>query len=217
VGHVFSGTDESNMFFSKFFPSSFIFNDSDLSKYIDEKDKNTELYNKNAVVQFKERQILARNYLLPNNTNPWAIEVFDDCTADPKYLKKPIIQDLYKNGRHWMMMHISTYQFCLDLPSNIRSNVNGIFIMKEGNPNQRERLFKNFSDGGIDKYEFDYIMDEITEDWTSMYINKRSVSSRIDDTIMYYKADLDVVKDFKFGSKEFWDFHYQRVEDNNRL
>jgi len=78
-------------------------------------------------------------------------------------------------------------------------------------------LFKNFSDGGIDKYEFDYIMDEITEDWTSMYINKRSVSSRIDDTIMYYKADLDVVKDFKFGSKEFWDFHYQRVEDNNRL
>lgn len=205
VGHIFSGTEDSNSFFSDFFNPNFIFTADDMMKYLEKRD--ILLKPNNPVVMFKKRQQLASKFLEPINYNPWALEVFDDCTSDSKYFKKDIFQDLYKNGRHWRMLHISSFQFCLDLPTSIRTNINGAFIMKEGNPKMRERLFDNYSDGGMDKYEFNYIMDSLTDNYCSMYVNKKAKSNKVDETILFYKANPSrIPKDWKFGCKEFRDW-----------
>jgi hypothetical protein len=209
VGQIFSGSEDSNTFFSKFFPKSFIFTADDICKFLDKKE--IALKKDNPVIRFRKRQKMSSKYLINNGVNPWCIQIFDDCTADSKFYKKDILQDLFKDGRHWKMSHISSFQFCLDLPSSIRGASNGIFLMKEGNPRMRERLYENYAEN-LDKYEFDYIMDYLTDDFCSMYINKRATSSKIDDTILYYKADINSIPDnWRFGCDEMWECDEQRI------
>jgi hypothetical protein len=211
VGHIFSGTEDSNGFFGEFFPSTFIFRADDLQSFIDLKTKDPMAYQQNPVVRFKERQKIAVQYLEPKEQNPWALEVWDDCTADTKFLKRPIVSDIYKNGRHWRMLHISTYQYCMDLPTNVRENINGVFILNGGNAKTVEKIYNNYVEASIDKAEFNDALATIAQDYTALYINKKSKSGKIDDSLLYYRADLEKIPpSWKFGCKSFWDFHYAR-------
>ena len=111
TGMVMSGTEDSNGFYGKIFPNSFVYNNLDETKIED----------------FIKRQKLAKKHL----KNPWAVFLLDDCTDDPKVLKKPLFQGLYKNGRHWKMWFILSLQYCLDVLPVIRTNVDGTFGTNE--------------------------------------------------------------------------------------
>ena len=63
----------------------------------------------------------------------------------------------------------------------------------------------------MEKSEFFQALDEVAKDFTALYINKKCTSGKIVDALLYYKANLDAIpKEWKFGSKSFWDFHYAR-------
>ena len=198
VGQVFSGTEDSNGFFGEFFPESFIYNGLDTSDL-------TPLEN------FKKRQKIARQYIEPTGGYPWALNVIDDCTYDTAFLKKPIIKELQKNGRHWAMLHILSLQYCLDIKPEIRVNINGVFILRESRLDIRKKLYENYG-GCIPSFDmFCQIMDALTTDYTAIYINNMSVSNKIEDNVFYYKANPNAIpKDWKFGCKEFWQFHNER-------
>jgi GTPase SAR1 family protein len=198
VGQVFSGTEDSNGFFGEFFPDSFIYNGLDASDL-------TPLDN------FQKRQKIARQYIEPTGGYPWALNVIDDCTYDTAFLKKPIMKNLMKNGRHWAMLHILSLQYCLDIKPDIRVNINGVFILRESRLDIRKKLYENYG-GCIPTFDmFCQIMDALTTDYTALYINNMSTSNKIEDTVFYYKADpTKIPKDWKFGCKEFWQFHKER-------
>uniref|UniRef100_A0A6C0I605 Uncharacterized protein n=1 Tax=viral metagenome TaxID=1070528 RepID=A0A6C0I605_9ZZZZ len=198
VGQVFSGTEDSNGFFGEFFPESFIYNGLDASEL-------TPLDN------FKKRQKIARQYIEPTGGYSWALNVIDDCTYDTAFLKKPIYRDLLKNGRHYAMLHILSLQYCLDIKPDIRVNINGVFILRESRLDIRKKLYENYG-GCIPTFDmFCQIMDALTTDYTAIYINNMSVSNKIEDNVFYYKADPNKIpKDWKFGCKEFWQFHNER-------
>ena len=198
VGQVFSGTEDSNGFFGEFFPESFIYNGLDASDL-------TPLDN------FQKRQKIARQYIEPTGGYPWALNVIDDCTYDTAFLKKPIMKNLMKNGRHWTMLHILSLQYCLDIKPDIRVNINGVFILRESRLDIRKKLYENYG-GCIPSFDmFCQIMDALTTDYTALYINNMSTSNKIEDTVFYYKADpTKIPKDWKFGCKEFWQFHNER-------
>ena len=198
VGQVFSGTEDSNGFFGEFFPESFIYNGLDASEL-------TPLDN------FKKRQKIARQYIEPTGGYSWALNVIDDCTYDTAFLKKPIYRDLLKNGRHYSMLHILSLQYCLDIKPDIRVNINGVFILRESRLDIRKKLYENYG-GCIPSFDmFCQIMDALTTDYTALYINNMSTSNKIEDTVFYYKADpTKIPKDWKFGCKEFWQFHNER-------
>ena len=198
VGQVFSGTEDSNGFFGEFFPDSFIYNGLDASEL-------TPLDN------FKKRQKIARQYIEPTGGYSWALNIIDDCTYDTAFLKKPIYKDLLKNGRHYAMLHILSLQYCLDIKPDIRVNINGVFILRESRLDIRKRLYENYG-GCIPSFDmFCQIMDALTTDYTALYINNMSTSNKIEDTVFYYKADpTKIPKDWKFGCKEFWQFHNER-------
>ena len=199
---VHSGTEDSNGFFGTIIPTTFIENGLDLS-------------NLSAIDNFKKRQKYAKQYLEPRGDNPWAVEIWDDCSSDSKLFKKPIIQELYKNGRHWRMLHILSLQYSLDVPPPIRACIDGVFILRESNPGMRKKLFENYG-GCVDSFaEWNLLMDALTSDYTAMYINNKTQSNELEDCIFYYKADLDAIpKDWKMGCREYWDFHYDRFDPN---
>lgn len=204
VGHVFSGTEEVNRFFETFIPELFIYNGLEIE----------ELGN---VDKFVKRQKIARKYLEKAGFNQWGFEIIDDCTSDTKFLKKPIIKDIYKNSRHYCSYHILSLQYAMDIDSSIRTNVNGVFIFRESRKDMREKLFKYYASCIPTQSEFNQIMDELTEDYTCVYIDYTSKSNNMEDCIFYYKVDINSIpKGWKMGCEEYWNYAKERFDPNSK-
>jgi hypothetical protein len=201
VGQVFSGTEDSNGFFGEIFPKSFVYSGLDTS-------------NLGPLENFKKRQKIAKQYLEPSGGVPWAVQVIDDCTYDTKFLKTPVVQEYYKNGRHFRMLHILSLQYCLDIKPEIRVNVDGVFILRETSLNMRKKLWENYG-GCVPTLDiWNQLMDELTTDFTAIYINNKSTKNTMEDCIYYFKADPNRIPNgWKFGCKEFWNFHKQRYNE----
>ena len=191
VAQVFSGTEDSNHAFSSVVPDICIFNKLDIK----------------AMEEFKKRQKISKEWL----KFPWALQIIDDCTDDPKILKKPIFQDYYKNGRHWAMLHILTLQYCLDIPPAVRNNYDYAFIFKENIIATREKLHKYFGACIHHFQDFNNLMDTITGDYTALVIKNSASATTPEECLFWYKANPDAVpKNFKFGSPVAWEFQQDR-------
>tara|TARA_B100000073_G_C23739703_1_gene573345 strand:+ start:2033 stop:2818 length:786 start_codon:yes stop_codon:yes gene_type:complete len=195
IGMVMSGTEDSNGHYSRMFPSSFVYNKLEEDKIED----------------FIKRQKISKNHL----ENPWGILLLDDCTDDPRLFSKPLFQGLYKNGRHWKMMFILSLQYCMDVKPVIRTNIDGVFILREPNLKNRRSLWENYAGIIPDFSMFCEIMDQVTDDYTALYIHNSSTSNKLEDCVFWYKANPDEVPNgFRLGSKEFWKFHKERYDTN---
>lgn len=192
VGIVMSGTEDSNGHYGKIFPDSFVFNKLEEEKIED----------------FIKRQKLARKHL----KNPWAVLLIDDCTDDPRVLKKPLFQGIFKNGRHWKMLFILSLQYCMDVLPVIRTNVDGTFILRETNLRNRRSLWENYAGIIPDFSMFCEIMDQITDDYTALYIHNATKSNKLEDCVFWYKADPSRAKTFQFGCQDYWDCHEERYD-----
>jgi len=183
-----SGTEDSNDHYKQMFPSTFVFN----------------AYDEDKLRSFVKRQKLAAKHL----ENPWAVCLLDDCTDNPGLFKKPFQQGMYKRGRHWLMWYILSLQYGMDVPPVIRTNVDGVFILREPNLRNRRVMWENY--GGIipDFNLFCQILDQITDDYTALYIHNATRSNDWKECVFWYKAPKSLPKDSNFGSTEFWRSHY---------
>lgn len=205
IGVVYSGTEDSNHAYQKFIPDLFVFNE----------------YEEVNFENFKKRQDASIKYLIPPEHNPWAYILVDDCTDEPKIFNRKIWQACYKNGRHWKMLHILSLQYCMDLKRSIRFTIDGVFILRETNLQLRESLYKNYG-GNIPSFEvFCDLMDQITEDYTALYIHNRTTTNDYRDCIFYYKPKIDKSKggvipdDWRSGCADYWDYHDARCLKEN--
>lgn len=197
AGIVFSGSEDSNGFYSQFVPSTFIF--------------NNETPNLEQLKQFIERQKKACKKKL---ANPWSLCLIDDCTDDKKVFNDPTIIGMYKRGRHWKMLHILSLQYSLDIKPNIRTNIDGTFILRENGFKQRKQLYENYA-SMIPSFDlFCVMMDQLTLDYTAMYIDNTNPNGDWKDNVYWYKAKIPP-DDFKFGCDELWHWHYQKFDDKS--
>ena len=193
VGMCMSGTEDSNGYYRKVFPSTFVFNK----------------LNEDKIESFIKRQKIAKKHL----PNPWSVLLLDDCTDDPKIFNKPLFQGMYKNGRHWKMLFILSLQYCMDVKPVIRTNIDGTFILREPNLKNRRALWENYASIIPDFSIFCEILDQITDDYTALFILNQTQSNQLEDCVFWYKAK-PVPDSFKFGAPDFWMFHEQRFDTN---
>ena len=193
MGIVCSGTEDSNHYWETMFPSSFIYNRADLDKIQD----------------FVSRQKYAKQHL----KNPWGLLLLDDCTDDPKIFNDTVFHGLFKNGRHWKMLFILSLQYPSDIKPVLRSNIDYSFILRETNMKNRKTLWENYAGVIPDFKMFCEIMDSITTDYTALVIDNTSQSNKIEDCVFFYKPKIPP-RDFKFGSVDFWNHHYARIDPN---
>ena len=189
VGLVMSGTEDSNGYYKEIFPSTFVYN-----KFEEE-----------IIEEYIKRQKISKQHI----SNPWSVLLLDDCTDDPRIFNKPLLQGLYKNGRHWKMFYILSLQYCMDVKPVIRTNVDGAFILREPSWKTRRSIWENYASVIPDFKMFCDIMDQITDDYTALYVKNDSQSNNLEDCVFWYKAK-PVPKNFKFGCPDFWKFHKQR-------
>lgn len=191
VAQVYSGTEDSTAFYKSIFPDTFVFN-----KYTHED-----------FIKYVKRQKIAKRYI-PEYS--WSVVLKDDCTEDPRIFNHPLILGTYKNGRHWRMWHLLSLQYSMDIKPVIRTNLDGVFILREPLLRNRKRLFENYVSCIDDFSDFCDIMDQITNDFTALYINNRTQSNKTEDCLFFYKARDDIPDDFKFGCNSYWQYHYDR-------
>lgn len=187
-----SGSEDSNHFYEKIFPSSFVYNE----------------YNEDVLTKFIKRQKISREHL----DNPWAVILLDDCTDDPKIFNTKLQQGLYKYGRHWGLWYILSLQYAMDVKPVIRVNVDGVFILREPSVKIRKIIWENYASIIPDFGTFCAILDQITDNYTALYIHNQSQSNKLEDCVFWYKAK-PVPKNFRFGSKDFWKFHDARYNE----
>ena len=192
-GIVFSGTEDSNGFYKKMFPNTFIFNK----------------YDEDQLRSFIKRQKIAKKHC----ENPWAVCLLDDCTDNPGVFNKPLQQGIYKNSRHWKMWYILSLQYCMDVKPVIRTNVDGTFILREPNLKNRRSLWENYAGIIPDFTQFCEIMDQLTDNYTALYINNATRSNRLEDCLFWYKA-TPVPQGFKFGCPDYRAFHDARYNQS---
>jgi len=184
-----SGTEDSNGFYRTIMPSTFVYNS----------------YNEEVLRKMIQRQKLAKKHL----KNPWLVVLIDDCTDNPGVFRKPLQQGMYKNLRHWAALYILSLQYCMDILPVIRNNVDGVFILRETNLKSRRSLYENYA-GIIPSFDlFCQLMDQITDDYTAMYIHNSTTVNDWKECVYWYKASK-VPENFKFGVQDYWEFHDQR-------
>ena len=193
IGTVISGTEAGNGFYGKHVPKLFI-----------HEEYNTAIIEN---ILKRQRQVLKtikkENEVGRSNIDPRAFVILDDCLYDNSWAKDKMMRLLFMNGRHWKIMLIITMQYPLGIPPNLRTNIDYVFILREPYIANRKRIFENYA-GMFPTFEsFAQVMDQCTENYECLVVDNNAKSNKLHDQIFWYKADNH--KDFKLGSKEFWD------------
>lgn len=193
AGMMMTGSEASAEMFSEFFPESFIFDEVDIDRI---------------------ENIVCNQQRLRKNKTPGdysSLLLFDDCGYDKSITRQKIIKKIFCNGRHLKILLIMTIQYCKDIPPDLRSNADYVFILKDNVQAAKKKIWTEYAGIIPDFKTFESIMNKCTEDRGALVIDNTTTSNEIEDNIFWYKARFPHKK-YKFGSKELWDFHKQNYK-----
>ncbi len=204
IGTVISGTEAGNGFYSEHVPKLFIHDEYNTAII-----ENILKRQRTVMKQIKKEIEIYRK----STIDPRAFVILDDCLFDASWTRDKMMRLLFMNGRHWKMMLIITMQYPLGIPPNLRTNIDYVFILREPYINNRKRIYENYA-GMFPTFEsFCQVMDQCTENYECLVINNNSKSNKLHDQIFWYKADNH--KNFKLGSKEFWEISKNLDSDDD--
>lgn len=194
IGTVISGTEAGNGFYASHIPKLFIhdeYNTGIIENILKRQKAVIKQVNKQ-IEMYKKSSIDARTFV-----------ILDDCLYDNGWAKDKMMRLLFMNGRHWKVMLIITMQYPLGIPPTLRTNIDYVFILREPYIANRKRIYENYA-GMFPTFEsFCQVMDQCTENYECLVIDNNVKSNQLQEQIFWYHAENH--KDFKLGSKEFWE------------
>ena len=194
IGTVISGTEAGNGFYSSHVPKLFIhdeYNTGIIENILKRQKAVIKQVNKQ-IETYKKSSIDARAFV-----------ILDDCLYDNGWARDKMMRLLFMNGRHWKVMLIITMQYPLGIPPTLRTNIDYVFILREPYIANRKRIYENYA-GMFPTFEsFCQVMDQCTENYECLVIDNNVKSNQLQEQIFWYRAENH--KDFKLGSKEFWE------------
>ena len=194
IGTVISGTEAGNGFYSSHVPKLFIhdeYNTGIIENILKRQKAVIKQVNKQ-IETYKKSSIDARAFV-----------ILDDCLYDNGWARDKMMRLLFMNGRHWKVMLIITMQYPLGIPPTLRTNIDYVFILREPYIANRKRIYENYA-GMFPTFEsFCQVMDQCTENYECLVIDNNVKSNQLQEQIFWYHAENH--KDFKLGSKEFWE------------
>ena len=194
IGTVISGTEAGNGFYSRMVPKLFIHDEYNTAII-----ENILKRQKMVIKQVKkEKDAYGRSTI-----DARAFVILDDCLYDNSWAREKLMRLLFMNVRHWKIMLVITMQYPLGVPPNLRTNIDFTFILREPYIANRKRIYENYA-GMFPTFEsFCQVMDQCTENYECLVVSNNAKSNKLEDQIFWYKAQAH--KEFKLGSKEFWE------------
>lgn len=142
---------------------------------------------------------------------------YDDCTYDKTFLKCKETRNIAMNGRHYNMTDIKCMQYAMDMPPDVRSQMDYVFVTKQSRRDVMVKIWKYFF-GCFSKYdEFEQVLTACTNDHEVLVFDGTVASNKIEDCVFYFKADLNIPK-FKLFAPEYWilDRYYRSLVNRKR-
>jgi len=198
-GQIFSGTEQYNHFFSRFFPAAFIhkeFSDRKLKTIFRIQQKR---------MQRKAKQLGVSNGKCVETSFLLVLDDMmseDDIWKRSKYFKKVFLE-----GRHVSLAMILNLQYVLGIPPPLRDNVDYVFLFANDDMKALKKMHENYAGVFPTFNMFRDVMAQCTQNHGCLVIDK-TASGTLTDKVFYFRA-----KDpgrFKFGCPSMWKFH-----DNN--
>ena len=203
IGTVISPTEIANHFFEAFIPGMLVHEDYDpaiLQRFVERQKKITDQMN----LEIKK---YGRSDL-----DPRAFMILDDCLYDKTWINDKNIRFLFMNGRHVKTFFLITMQHPLGVPPHLRGNVDYIFILRENQIRQKERIYEQYC-GMFTNFEaFSQVLDQVTSNYECMVIDNKVQSNKLEDQVYWYKASDH--SSFQMCSQELWDI--QALEEEKK-
>ena len=132
-----------------------------------------------------------------------AFLVLDNCFLNSNWIRDEYIRTVFMNGRCYHIMLILTLSYALEIPPSLRTNLDFVFILREGNASARHRLYKRYANNFPTFEMFSQVMDQYTNEFECLVIHYGACSNRLEDQVFWYKAPLH--DDFKLGAAQYWE------------
>ena len=166
-------------------------------------------YNETAVKELLETQ--KRQWKRGHGSN--VLLLLDDVCYDKSVLRSKTIRQLFMNGRHRRCGLILCMQYVLDMPPDLRSNIDVCLALRDNIHSSREKLWKNFFGFFATYGEFSKVMDACTENFEALtYANNVSPTNNIEDSVFWYKAN-PTTPAFRLGDPVYWKLHNRYYHD----
>ena len=139
--------------------------------------------------------------------------ILDDVLYDKGICRTQSFRYLFYNGRHAKVCVALCCQYAIDLPPELRAQIDVIFTMKENTIQNRLKLYNMFF-GVFGTFEdFSAVLDRCTQNYETLVLDNTKQTTDISDCIFWYKAELDH-DDFKLGKAVFYELEdrHQRAE-----
>ncbi len=138
--------------------------------------------------------------------------LLDDCGFDKKIMTGKDIRMLFMNGRHWKICFMTSLQYCMGIPPDLRTNIDFVFCLRENIAANQKRLYDNFF-GCFKKFaHFQEAFVECTNNYECLVLDNTSKSTKVEDCVFYYKAIPD--RQYKLGSPDLWKYLDSRCKDD---
>jgi hypothetical protein len=129
--------------------------------------------------------------------------VLDDIAFDKKLFDSKSFKELAYNGRHLKITVFVTLQYAIAIPPSIRCQADCVVTLGEKMLNNRKRLYENFF-GTTTFPEFCCILDRTTNHNEALVLWNRSSNNNLEESLFWYKADLEVSKTARMSSSVYW-------------
>lgn len=205
VGVVISGTESANHAYERVCPKMLIYDEYSpqiIAKFLDRQRKISDQF-------YQERAKYGHSTI-----DPRAFLILDDCLYDNSWVNDKNMRYIFLNGRHLHIFFLLTMQFPLGIPPSMRANVDYVFINRNNMIKEREKIFHHYAGMFGNPMVFNEVMNQCTENFECLVIDKRSQSNELSKQVYWYKAKYSPTPTFKLCSKELWDM--QAMDDERR-
>lgn len=194
-GMGMSPTDEATNDMGEIIPRSCIYN----------------TFSEEAIERALEMQRIAVKKHPERNNNMFC--AVDDCAYDSKSFRTRAIRESFMNGRHRKMFFMNSVQYMMDMPANLRGQIDYVFALQDTNHDQKEKLWKYFFGIFPDYKSFNTVFESCTEGYGALVMDTTVRSNKIDDCVFHYQANPNLPK-FRLCDDIFWEMDRRFYTDD---
>jgi len=119
-----------------------------------------------------------------------AVIVSDDCAFNRQFFTTKAVRELSYNGRNCNLTWILSCQGDVDLPKNIRTQIDYALLMQDNDQPTRENYYKYFAGVFPSLKEFCRVFDQVTGFLRALVVDRVATSTDISKCVYFYQASF---------------------------
>ena len=163
-----------------------------------------EEYDENIIVQLLEKQ---KELFKHQGRTSNIIIIIDDFAYDKKVWSTQMLK-CFMNGRHFRLCFFITMQYVMQLPSNLRSQIDVVIALRENTSSIQDKMYKALFGCGFKNFaHFKKVFEEQTEDYGGLIlVNNMSKKNSLQENVFKYRAPSSIPS-FQMGRSIFWEWN----------